>query len=61
MNLTETLKVRLPEDTHKALIEQASREDVPVSIVLRRAVKIFLAEHGPQKRRVVSQRKPQKK
>jgi hypothetical protein len=45
MNLTEVIKTRVPEETYNALQAKAEKEDLPVSIIVRRAIRLFLEQN----------------
>ena len=46
---SETVKVRLQPDQHKALQVIAARNDEPVSAVLRRAIREMIEREGGEK------------
>jgi len=49
MQLTETIKARLDRATHEKLAAYAKKEDLPVSAIARRALKVFLGKNGSQR------------
>jgi hypothetical protein len=51
MKLTETIKCRLPSDLMQEVLTHAEQEEIPLSIVVRKAIKLFLARNGIQKAR----------
>jgi hypothetical protein len=57
MKLTETIKCRLPSDLMQEVLTHAEQEDLPLSIVVRKAIKLFLARNGTQKTRKGTRRK----
>jgi hypothetical protein len=57
MKLTETIKCRLPSDLMQEVLTHAEQEDLPLSIVVRKAIKLFLARNGTQKTRKGTHRK----